>query len=60
MLIGCESLHCDGSVVNSLGSKPLARIARALEVPVYCCAELFKLDLRLLCRRHRTVGGPVL
>jgi translation initiation factor 2B subunit (eIF-2B alpha/beta/delta family) len=46
VLIGCESLHCDGSVVNSLGSKPLARIARALEVPVYCCAELFKLDIR--------------
>jgi translation initiation factor 2B subunit (eIF-2B alpha/beta/delta family) len=46
VLIGCESLHCDGSVVNSLGSKPLARIANALEVPVYCCAELYKLDIR--------------
>jgi translation initiation factor 2B subunit (eIF-2B alpha/beta/delta family) len=46
VMIGCESLHCDGGVVNSLGSKPLARIARALEVPIYCCAELFKLDIR--------------
>jgi len=46
VLIGCESLHSDGSVVNSLGSRPLARIAHALEVPVYCCADLFKLDLR--------------
>jgi translation initiation factor 2B subunit (eIF-2B alpha/beta/delta family) len=46
VLIGCESLHADGSVVNALGSRPLARIAHALEIPVYCCAELFKLDLR--------------
>ena len=46
VLIGCESLHSDGSVVNSLGSRPLARIAHALEVPVYCCADLFKLDIR--------------
>jgi translation initiation factor 2B subunit (eIF-2B alpha/beta/delta family) len=46
VLIGCESLQCDGSVVNTLGSRPLARIAQALEVPVYCCADLFKLDLR--------------
>jgi translation initiation factor 2B subunit (eIF-2B alpha/beta/delta family) len=46
VLIGCESLHSDGSVVNSLGSKPLARIAHTLEVPIYCCAELFKLDIR--------------
>jgi translation initiation factor 2B subunit (eIF-2B alpha/beta/delta family) len=46
VLIGCESLHCDGSVVNTMGSRPLARIAQALEVPVYCCADLFKLDLR--------------
>ncbi|MDB5394087.1 MAG: hypothetical protein JWM91_1593 [Rhodospirillales bacterium] len=46
VLIGCESMHCDGSVVNALGSRPLARIAHALEVPVYCCADLFKLDIR--------------
>jgi translation initiation factor 2B subunit (eIF-2B alpha/beta/delta family) len=46
VLIGCESMHCDGSVVNALGSRPLARIAQALEVPVYCCGELFKLDIR--------------
>jgi translation initiation factor 2B subunit (eIF-2B alpha/beta/delta family) len=46
LLIGCESIRCDGSVVNALGSRPMARIAHALEVPVYCCADLFKLDLR--------------
>lgn len=45
VLIGCESMRCDGSIVNSLGSKPLARIAQALEVPVYGCGDLFKLDL---------------
>jgi len=46
VLLGCESMRCDGSVVNSLGSRPLARIAKALEIPVYCCAELFKFDRR--------------
>jgi translation initiation factor 2B subunit (eIF-2B alpha/beta/delta family) len=46
VLIGCESMHCDGSVVNALGSRPLARIAQALEIPVYCCGDLFKLDIR--------------
>jgi translation initiation factor 2B subunit (eIF-2B alpha/beta/delta family) len=49
VLIGCESLHSDGSAVNALGSRPLARIAHALEVPVYCCADLFKLDIRSYC-----------
>jgi translation initiation factor 2B subunit (eIF-2B alpha/beta/delta family) len=45
VLIGCESMRCDGSIVNSLGSRPLARVAQALEVPVYGCGDLFKLDL---------------
>jgi translation initiation factor 2B subunit (eIF-2B alpha/beta/delta family) len=46
LLIGCESIRCDGSVANALGSRPMARVAHALDVPVYCCADLFKLDLR--------------
>jgi translation initiation factor 2B subunit (eIF-2B alpha/beta/delta family) len=45
VMIGCESMRCDGSIVNTLGSRPLARIAQALEVPVYGCGDLFKLDL---------------
>jgi translation initiation factor 2B subunit (eIF-2B alpha/beta/delta family) len=46
VLVGCESLRADGSIVNALGSRPLARTANALDVPVYCCADLYKLDLR--------------
>ena len=57
VLIGCESMHCDGSIVNSLGSRPLARIAQALEVPVYCCADLFKLDLRSYAGGGATSSG---
>ncbi len=46
VLLGCESLRADGSIVNALGSLPLARLATAQGVPVYCCADLFKLDRR--------------
>ncbi len=46
LLLGAESLRRDGSLVNTLGSRAAARIARALVVPVYGCAELVKLDAR--------------
>lgn len=46
VLLGCESLRADGSIVNALGSLPLARLALAQNVPVHCCADLFKFDRR--------------
>lgn len=45
VLIGCESIRPDGAVLNVAGSLPLARSAVARDVPVYVCADLFKLDL---------------
>lgn len=46
VLLGCESLRCDGSLTNTLGSLPLAKLARLRGVPVYGCADLYKLDVR--------------
>ena len=46
VLFGCESLRCDGSLVNTVGSLPLAKLAKLRGVPVYGCTDLFKLDPR--------------
>ncbi|MDE0238763.1 MAG: hypothetical protein OXI95_18245 [bacterium] len=46
ILLGAESLQRDGSLINTIGSRPLARLARWRGCPVYGCADLLKLDLR--------------
>jgi len=46
VLLGAESLRCDGSLTNTVGSLPLARLARARGCPAYGCGDLLKLDLR--------------
>ena len=46
VLLGAESLGLDGSLTNTIGSRPLARLARWRGCPVYGCADLLKLDLR--------------
>lgn len=40
--IGTDTLESDGSVINKIGTLPLAAAARDLGVPVYACAETFK------------------
>lgn len=46
VLLGVESLRCDGSFLNTIGSRLVARVANARGVPVYGCTDLYKLDLR--------------
>jgi translation initiation factor 2B subunit (eIF-2B alpha/beta/delta family) len=46
VLLGCECLRCDGSLVNTVGSLPLAKLARLRGVSVYGCTDLYKLDTR--------------
>ena len=46
VLLGAESIRCDGSLANTIGSRPLARLARWRGCPVYGCTDLLKLDLR--------------
>ncbi len=46
VLLGAESIRCDGSLTNTIGSRPLARLAEWRGCPVYACGDLLKLDLR--------------
>jgi len=52
VLLGAESLRADGSLTNTVGSRPLARLAQWAGVPVYGCTDLSKLDLR-------SYAGPI-
>ena len=42
---GCESIRCDGSLVNTIGSLALGKLAHLRSVPVYGCADLQKIDM---------------
>lgn len=46
VLLGAESLRADGGLVNTIGSRAVARLAACHGVPVYGCSDLFKLDHR--------------
>nr|WP_242468697.1 hypothetical protein [Rhodovibrio salinarum] len=46
VLFGIESLYCDGSFLNTVGSRPYAERARAAGRTAYACGDLFKLDRR--------------
>lgn len=43
VVIGADSVRADGSVVNKVGSYPLALMARAVGVPVYVLCEQIKI-----------------
>lgn len=44
VLLGVESLACDGSFLNTVGSRVIAERALAAGRAVYACTDLFKLD----------------
>jgi translation initiation factor 2B subunit (eIF-2B alpha/beta/delta family)/D-arabinose 5-phosphate isomerase GutQ len=46
VLLGVETLRADGSFLNTIGSRMIARIARPLGIEVYGCTDLMKLDRR--------------
>lgn len=46
LLLGAESLSLDGGLVNTLGSRGAARLARAHGAEVLGCAELIKRDAK--------------
>jgi translation initiation factor 2B subunit (eIF-2B alpha/beta/delta family) len=52
VLFGAESLRADGSLTNTIGSRPLARLAQWSGIDVYGCTDLSKLDLR-------SYAGPI-
>lgn len=46
LLLGVETLWADGSFLNTIGSRMIARLARLFGVDVYGCTDLMKLDRR--------------
>jgi translation initiation factor 2B subunit (eIF-2B alpha/beta/delta family) len=42
VVLGADSLRADGSLVNKVGSYPLALVAQAARVPVYVLCETLK------------------
>jgi hypothetical protein len=62
LLLGAESITRDGGIVNTIGSLPMARAARARGLPVHGAADLFKVGDRLAdelpsfpCRSYGTL-----
>jgi translation initiation factor 2B subunit (eIF-2B alpha/beta/delta family) len=45
-LFGVETLRPDGSFLNTIGSRMIARLARLDGVEVYGCTDMLKLDMR--------------
>lgn len=46
VLLGVETLRDDGSFLNTIGSRMVARLARVAAIDVYGCTDLLKLDRR--------------
>lgn len=46
ILMGVDSLACDGSVANKIGSAMVARLAKSCKKPVYFASEIYKYDAR--------------
>jgi translation initiation factor 2B subunit (eIF-2B alpha/beta/delta family) len=44
-LFGVETLRADGSFLNTIGSRMIAKLARLQGIEVYGCTDLLKLDL---------------
>jgi translation initiation factor 2B subunit (eIF-2B alpha/beta/delta family) len=45
-LFGVETLRADGSFLNTIGSRMIARLASLSIVEVFGCTDMLKLDLR--------------
>lgn len=45
-LFGVETLMADGSFLNTIGSRMIARLAALARIDVYGCTDFMKLDLR--------------
>ena len=43
ILMGVDSLACDGSVANKIGSAMVAKLAKTCKKPVYFASELYKI-----------------
>jgi len=48
VLIGSDAILSDGSVVNKIGSYPVALAAKEADTPLYVCTETYKFDPKTL------------
>ncbi|MCC9621109.1 hypothetical protein LPB41_05330 [Thalassospira sp. MA62] len=46
VLYGAETLRADGSFLNTIGSRMIARLAREMDIEVYGATDMLKLDRR--------------
>lgn len=46
IIMGADSIACDGSVANKMGTALVSQLAQACKKPVYIASELYKLDIR--------------
>lgn len=46
IIVGADSLACDGSVANKIGTAMVAKLAKSCKKPVYVASELYKYDTR--------------
>jgi|TARA_E500000318_G_scaffold80819_1_gene76014 translation initiation factor 2B subunit (eIF-2B alpha/beta/delta family) len=46
VLFGAETLRADGSFLNTIGSRMIARLARDMDIEVYGATDMLKLDRR--------------
>ena len=46
VLIGADSILKDGSIINKIGTNPLAIVAKEHNIPVYAIVDSFKYNLR--------------
>ncbi len=42
VIIGCDTIAANGDVINKIGTSALALMCRDLEIPLYVCAETYK------------------
>lgn len=46
MLIGCDAILSDGSIINKIGSNMFAKIAHDINKPVYILSDSWKFSLK--------------
>lgn len=46
IIMGADSIACDGSVANKMGTAMISQLAQSCKKPVYIASELYKLDTR--------------
>lgn len=55
VLVGCDAILADGSIVNKIGTFPIAIVAERFGVPVYVAGETLKFDTQTMAGIPETI-----